>query len=389
MHDAVGAGLVGQRHARGPVQQLGGVEDVVDPFVLPQAARVDPGAGGVELLAHERVIDRDREVDRPHVVGQFRDHLGADAAQVVLQRDVLDHGAFQRRVAGPFAEAEQRPVQRVAAVQPGGGPVGVDAVEIVVAVPFQAVAGHAALAVQLVDHLRHAPRQLDARIVQAEAHRVADPDLDRLVLRHLLAHPHQAIHERQHEPVPVGAGRVFQVAARTNAGLERRIDHFAIRVHALLAALELQLVEDVVVRTAGQHARLLQSGFLDQAEIAFHRADPARAFRIPVAQAPAAIERVAVVLGVQEELGLPDDAVRAAEFGQQVVQMDHLLDAVRRAGLLAVAERGVRDDDVAGPDRGRIEFDDPAVDRFQQRSVEFDLRRQIVVEGFFQQIRGS
>jgi hypothetical protein len=67
--------------------------------------------------------------------------------------------------------------------------------------------------------------------------------------------------------------------------------------------------------------------------------------------------------------------------------MDHLVDAVRRASLLAVAEGGVRDHDVAGADRRRIEFDQLAVDLFQQRAVETDLRGQIVIKRCFQQIR--
>src|SRR3989304_3665174 len=40
---AVGAALVGQGHAGWTTQERGGVEDVVDPLVGPQPARVDPG----------------------------------------------------------------------------------------------------------------------------------------------------------------------------------------------------------------------------------------------------------------------------------------------------------------------------------------------------------
>ena len=105
----------------GRPSELGRVEDVVDPLVLPQAAGVDARAGRVEAAADQRVVVRDRQADRAHVVGQLGDHLGSDAAQVALERDVLDDRAFQRRVAGPLAEAEQRRVHRVAAVEPGRG----------------------------------------------------------------------------------------------------------------------------------------------------------------------------------------------------------------------------------------------------------------------------
>ena len=86
--------------------------------------------------------------------------------------------AFQRRVARPLAEAEQRGVGGAAAVQPGGGGVDEDLVEIVVAVPFQPVAGHAGLVDQGLDDLGDAPRQCRAGIGHAEAHRVAEADLD-------------------------------------------------------------------------------------------------------------------------------------------------------------------------------------------------------------------
>ena len=101
---------------------------------------MDAGAGDVERPAHERVVVRDRQADRPHVVGQLGDRQRVDAAQAALEGDVLEDRAFQRRVAGPLAEAEQRGVEGVAAVEPGGGAVDVHLVEVVVAVPFEPVA---------------------------------------------------------------------------------------------------------------------------------------------------------------------------------------------------------------------------------------------------------
>ena len=71
-------------------------------------------------------------------------------------------------------------------------------------VPFQAVARHAALAVELVNQLGDASRQLGARIAYAETHRITQPDFNGLLFRHLLAHLHQPVHERQHEPFDVG-----------------------------------------------------------------------------------------------------------------------------------------------------------------------------------------
>ena len=89
--------------------------------------------------------------------------------------------------------------------------------------------------VQLVDQLGDAPRQLHAGETHAEAHRVAEADLRRELLRHLLAHPHQPLDEGQHEAVDVGPGDVLQVAARPHAGLECRVHHLADRpsMHSL------------------------------------------------------------------------------------------------------------------------------------------------------------
>ena len=63
---------------------------------------------------------------------------------------------------------------------------------------------------------------------------------------------------------------------------------------------------------------------------------------------PAAFEGFAVVLGVEEEFRLADDAAGAAQARQKVVDFHHLLDGVGRAGLLAVAEGGVGDEKFPG-----------------------------------------
>ena len=79
---------------------------------------------------------------RADVAVVFRDvgdDGGVDSAHIAFDADVLDNRAFERRVAGAFTDAEQRAVQRVAAVQPGGCAVDKDFVEIVMAVPFETV----------------------------------------------------------------------------------------------------------------------------------------------------------------------------------------------------------------------------------------------------------
>ena len=209
----------------------------------------------------------------------------------------------------------------------------------------------------------------------------------RQFLRHLLAHAHQPLAEGHDEAFDVGAGDVFQVATGPHARLERRVDHAAVRVHALLQALELQLLEDVVVGAAGEDAGFLQAGLFDQAEVALVGADPAGALGIAMAQLAAAVQGVAVVAGVEEELRLADDAVRPAQLGQQIVDADHLVGRVGRPGLLTVAEGRIGNENIAALHLGRVKLHRAAIDVFDHRSVELDQRRQTVGKRLFQQVR--
>ena len=53
---------------------------------------------------------------------------------------------------------------------------------------------------------------------------------------------------------------------------------------------------------------------------------------------------------VREKLRLPDD--RPAQFGEQIIEMNDLVDGVRGARLLTIAERRVGDPDLRGPGLG-------------------------------------
>ena len=167
-----------------------------------------------------------------------------------------------------------------------------------------------------------------------------------MILRHLLGHSHETIDKRQHKTIDVRACQIFEMAARSHAGLERRVDHLAITIYTFLAALELELVKDVIVATAGQHAGFFQAGFLYQAKVLLDCANPTRAFRVFVAEFTAFVERLAVVLCVQKELGLTNDTIGPAKTRQHIVDFDHLVDRVGRSRLLAIAKRRVGYDNV-------------------------------------------
>ena len=320
---------------------------------------MDAGAGGVALEPDEGVVVGDGGVDDVAVVvGDFGDDAGVDAAGAPLEPDVLHDGALERRIAGALAEAHEGGVERRDAVVPGHDGVRVDLVEVVVAMPLELLAGHPQLLVERIADLRDAPRQDGAGIGEAIAHRVAETDLDgdAALLRQL----HQLLRKRQAEPVDVRARDVLEVAPRHNAVRERLLHRRQVVVHHLAARL-LQLEEDMVVRDGREDARLAQPQLLDQLEVLRVRANPAGDFGELVPQRHAPLQRLAVPLAVDEELTLPDDAMRPAQTMHEVVQLHNLLRRVRRTRLLAVAERRVRDPDLVRGARSdvRVLEDDP------------------------------
>ena len=119
-----------------------------------------------------------------------------------------------------------------------------------------------------------------------------------------------------------------------------------------LPAGHLQLLEDVVVAAGDQDARLADAQILDCVEVFPAGANPGRDLREAQAQRHAALDRLAVALAVDEELGLPDAAVGSAQPAHQLEQLHDLIGRVGIHRLLAVAEGGVGDPDILGHRHG-------------------------------------
>ena len=196
---------------------------------------------------------------------------------------------------------------------------------------------------QAVDDAGHAARQGDFRVRHAVAHGVAGADAhgDARVARHL----HQFIDKGHHETVEVGAGDVLQMAARHDAGLEGLPHRFQILLHRLRAG-ELHLFEDVVVAAADEYARFADAQIAHEAEVLLGGAYPGGDLREAQAEIAAALQRLAVLLAVNEELRLADDAVGAAQLAHQFVELDDLVGRVGVDRLLPIAEGGVGDPDL-------------------------------------------
>ena len=97
----------------------------------------------------------------------------------------------------------------------------------------------------------------------------------------------------------------------------------------------------MVVGHAGQHAHFVELHIPGQLEVVLVGPNPPGHARKAVAPRPADFDGFAVLGRVHEKFRSPDQAALAAEFVQQIEHAGDLLDGIRGAGLLAVAERGV------------------------------------------------
>jgi len=245
-------------------------------------------------------------------------------------------------------------------------------VEVVVAVPLQPFGRDAGLPPQAVDDLGHRARQLCPHVGDAEAEGVAHPDLDGHLV--LFRQRHQFRHEGGDEPFDVGPRDVLEMAPRDDPLVEGRLDRIEIHPEGLFAGL-VEFQEDVVVGAGGQDARFLQADLFDQFEVFLDGSDPARDLRVLVPERETLLDRLAVLPGIEKELAGPDQAARTRQPVHELVQLDDLPGRVRRAGLLAVAERRVGDPRLLGDERRH-----PLVG-------ERDLRKQAVREDVAVQVR--
>ncbi len=193
---------------------------------------------------------------------------------------------------------------------------------------------------QTVNDTGYGPGHSGFRIGNTVAHGIAGPDLyrDACFPAQLL----QLIDKRNHEAVKIGPGDIFQVAAGNNTGCKGILDGAQIIVHALLPG-HLHLLEDVVIGAGNQNAGLLDAQILYQLEVFLAGADPAGDFRELQVQTHALFQSFPVLLAVNKEFGLADNAVGAAQLIQKLIDVDNLVNAVGFHALLAVSKRGIGD----------------------------------------------
>ena len=135
------------------------------------------------------------------------------------------------------------------------------------------------------------------------------------------------------------------MASGHNACLKRLGNRLQIVFHALLTG-HFHLLEDVVVATGDQNARLTDAEILNQLKVLLAGTDPGRDLGKFQSQLLTLLNSVPVLLTINKELGLANDAVGTAQLGHQLEEIHDLLDGIRLHRLLSVTEGGIGDPDI-------------------------------------------
>ena len=311
---------------------------------------MDAGSCHIEGTSHKGRHRRNLVSDLfLEILRNVRDRRGIHAVQGSAQRRVLKAHGLQRDIARALPDAQQRTVHGAGAVEPCRAGIGDGLVEIVVSVPLQILAFHIRVMLQAVDNAGHASGQSHFRIGHAVAHGVAGADTHWNA--RVLAHVHELIDKGHHKPVKVRAGNVFEVAARHDAGLKGQGHGFQIHFHSLGAGF-LHLLEDVIIAAAHQNAGFPDAHVLYQLEVILVGPDPRGDLRELEPGIPAQFQSLAVLLAVDKELRLPDDAPGTGQTAHELVQIADLFRRIRVLGLLAVPEGSVRDPYLIGHANG-------------------------------------
>ena len=178
----------------------------------------------IEAGAGKGIIRGQRRAEYIAEVGGGPGDRGrVDARQVALEAQIIDDECLERRVAGSLAKPEKGDIRRRAVIQPSGHSVHLAAVKVVVPVPFQLCWSDAKGSRKELHEARNAAGQRRLRPGQAEAHRVAEPELHRnagcaadfLKLRH----------EWGDKAPQVGPGQVFEVNPWPEPGIDYGANH--------------------------------------------------------------------------------------------------------------------------------------------------------------------
>ena len=344
------ARFVGDVYRYRPVEYPLRVKGGVYLLVFCEPVDVDAGGRRIEIRADKRLIPGYMETDLLlEIIPHLRNHLGIDPVVIADERDILHDKRFYRGVARSFPHAQKGAVHERAPVEPRAHRADDAPVEIVMSVPFEAIGRHAGIIDHGPDDLSHGARQGGPGVSHAETEGIAQPYFYGYL--RLFRQRHEGLRKGHAKPVNIGPRDVFEMAPRRDAGLERRLDDFQIILEHLGPRF-VELVEDMIIGDAREHARLFQAELLDKLQVVLVRPYPSRNLRITVSLFEAFRDRFLVFLGIEEKLRLAYHPVRPAQPVEKIENLLDLLYGERGPRLLAVPERRIRDKDlVRGVDR--------------------------------------
>ena len=102
----------------------------------------------------------------------------------------------------------------------------------------------------------------------------------------------------------------------------------------------------MIIRTAHEDARLPHPSVLHQLKILGIGPNPGGDFRKLQTKILTGTHGTLILVGIQEKLALPDDALGPRKAAQHLVNINDLLHCKGRTGLLAVPESGVSDPNI-------------------------------------------
>ena len=132
------------------------------------------------------------------------------------------------------------------------------------------------------------------------------------------------------------------MTAGNDSRVEGVLDRADVFIESLLAG-QSQLFENMVIRRADEDSRLLDAQTFDEREIFLLRPYPSGDFGKFQVHGLTFFYGFPILFAICEKFRLADDSLLPAQPRKQAEQVCDFLNRIRRTGLLAVAERSVRD----------------------------------------------
>ena len=114
----------------------------------------------------------------------------------------------------------------------------------------------------------------------------------------------------------------------------------------------------MIIGNGGQNPRFLQAGLFDQGDVLLGRPDPAGDLRVAESKVLASGDAFLILPAVEKKFRLADDPVLSAQPVHQRIEVDDLLDGVRRPSLLPIPEGRIGNENFFG----RLNGNNPMVE---------------------------